>query len=207
VCLITIFIVLIDGIYFLYGCKLDLHRCFCFICSFRTFWLFNLYLYIQHKHDYVCKQWTGQLAPVRVTIVCYFLYFTLQKPLLFSEVIIIMYSTLTLLVRWQEGHLAFKNGGWWRWALGSLDRVAPSQTVSVSASVNLPLYHKVQKFSSGTGSPGWSRKMGRKTVVLVVVVVVLLCTIYLYFQDIIVCYFGKYDIVMVFALASKIRFL
>jgi len=34
----------------------------------------------------------------------------------------------------------------------------------VSASVNLPLHHKVQKFSSGTGSPGWSRKKGRKTV-------------------------------------------
>jgi len=28
----------------------------------------------------------------------------------------------------------------------------------VSASVNLPLRHKVQKFSFGTGSPGWSRK-------------------------------------------------
>jgi len=39
----------------------------------------------------------------------------------------------------------------------------------VSASVNLPLHHKVQKFSSGTGSPGWSRKKGRKTVVVVVV--------------------------------------
>jgi len=37
----------------------------------------------------------------------------------------------------------------------------------VSASVNLPLHHKVQKFSSGTGSPGWSRKRGRKTVVMV----------------------------------------
>jgi len=35
----------------------------------------------------------------------------------------------------------------------------------VSASVNLPLHHKVQKFSSGTGSPGWSWKKGRKTVV------------------------------------------
>jgi len=42
--------------------------------------------------------------------------------------------------------------------------------VSVSASVNLPLHHKVQRFSSGTGSPGWSRKRGRKTVVGVVVV-------------------------------------
>jgi len=46
--------------------------------------------------------------------------------------------------------------------LVSLDGVAPSQMVGVSASVNLPLHHKVQKFSSGTGSPGWSRKKGRK---------------------------------------------
>jgi len=44
----------------------------------------------------------------------------------------------------------------------------PSRVVSVSASVNLPLHHKVQKFSSGTSSPGWSRKKGRKTVVVVV---------------------------------------
>jgi len=36
--------------------------------------------------------------------------------------------------------------------------VAPSRMVGVSASVNLPLHHKVQKFSSGTGSPGWSRR-------------------------------------------------
>jgi len=40
--------------------------------------------------------------------------------------------------------------------------------VGVSASVNLPLHHKVQKFSSGTGSPGWSQKKGRETVVVVV---------------------------------------
>jgi len=59
-----------------------------------------------------------------------------------------------------------KNGGWWRWALVSLDGVAPSRIVCVSASVNLPLHHKVQKFSSGTGSPGWSRKKGRETVVV-----------------------------------------
>jgi len=57
-------------------------------------------------------------------------------------------------------------GGWWRWALVSPDGVAPSQMVSVSASVNLPLHHKIQKFSSGTDSPGWSRKKGRKTVVV-----------------------------------------
>jgi len=37
----------------------------------------------------------------------------------------------------------------------------------VSASVNFPLHNKVQKFSSGTGSPGWSQKKGRKTVVCV----------------------------------------
>jgi len=57
-------------------------------------------------------------------------------------------------------------GGWWRWALLSPDGVAPSRMVGVSASVNLPLHHKVQKFSSGTGSPGWSQKKGRKTVVV-----------------------------------------
>jgi len=38
--------------------------------------------------------------------------------------------------------------------------------VGVSASVNLPLHHKVQKFSSGTGSPGWSRKKCRKADVM-----------------------------------------
>jgi len=37
----------------------------------------------------------------------------------------------------------------------------------VSASVNLPLHRKVQKFSSGTDSPGWSWNKGRKTVVVV----------------------------------------
>jgi len=73
---------------------------------------------------------------------------------------------LTLLVGRQEGHPACKNGGWWRWALASPDGVAPSQVVGVSDSVNLPLHHKVQKFSSGTGSPGWSRKNGHKTVVV-----------------------------------------
>ena len=36
----------------------------------------------------------------------------------------------------------------------------------MSASVNLPLHHKVQKFPSGTGSSGWSRKNGHKTVVV-----------------------------------------
>ena len=59
-------------------------------------------------------------------------------------------------------------GGWWRWAQVSPDGVAPSRMVSVSAFVNLPLHHKVQKFSSGTGSSGWSRKKDCKMVVVVV---------------------------------------
>ena len=36
----------------------------------------------------------------------------------------------------------------------------------MSASVNLPLHHKVQKFSSGTASTGWSWKKGLKMVVV-----------------------------------------
>jgi len=52
--------------------------------------------------------------------------------------------------------------GWWRWAPVRPDGMQP---VGVSASVNLKLHHTVQKFSSGTGSPGWSRKKARKTVV------------------------------------------
>ena len=48
----------------------------------------------------------------------------------------------------------------------SPDGGLPSRMVGVFASVNLPLHHQVQKFSSGAGSPGWSRKGGRKTVVV-----------------------------------------
>jgi len=66
----------------------------------------------------------------------------------------VAFSALTLLVGWQEGHPACKQWRWWRWALVSPAGVAPSRIVSVSASVNLPLHYKVQKFSSGTGSPG-----------------------------------------------------
>jgi len=51
---------------------------------------------------------------------------------------------LTLLVGQQEGHPACKKmGGWWRWALLSLDGVAPIRMVGVSASVNLLLRHEV----------------------------------------------------------------
>jgi len=51
---------------------------------------------------------------------------------------------------------------WWRWALVNPDGVVPSRMVGASASVNLPLHHKVEKFSSGTSSPGWSRKKAVK---------------------------------------------
>jgi len=54
-----------------------------------------------------------------------------------------------------------KIGGCWRWALLSPDGVAPSRMVDVSASVNILLHHKDQRFSSGIGSPRWSRKKGR----------------------------------------------
>jgi len=84
-----------------------------------------------------------------------------------------------------KGHLTCKKiVGWWRWAQVSPDGVVPSRiiiiiiimqfltrhvsVICVPASVNLPLHHKVQKFSSGTSSPGWYQKKGRKTVVVVV---------------------------------------
>jgi len=68
-------------------------------------------------------------------------------------VVLVAFSALMLLVGHQEGHPARKKiwGGWWRWVLVSPDGVAPTRMVSVSAFVNLPLHHKVQKFSSGTG--------------------------------------------------------
>jgi len=83
--------------------------------------------------------------------------------------------------------------GWWRWALVSPDGVAPSQMVSVSVSVNLPLHHKVQKFSSGTGWPGWSQKKGHKTVVVVVVSALkshcfVCCTVYRTGASVETCY-------------------
>jgi len=73
--------------------------------------------------------------------------------------VLVAFGALTLLVGRQEGHPAL---------VTSLDGVVPIRMAGVSASVNLPLHHKVQKFSSGTGSPGWSRKKGRKTAVVVV---------------------------------------
>ena len=46
----------------------------------------------------------------------------------------------------------------------SPDGVAPRQMVGVSASINHPLHHKVQKFSSGTGTPGGPGKRATKQV-------------------------------------------
>ena len=54
-------------------------------------------------------------------------------------------------------------------SLISPDGVAPRQMVSVSASVIFPCTMKSRRFSSGTGSPGWSRKKGHETVVYVCV--------------------------------------
>jgi len=57
------------------------------------------------------------------------------------------------------------DGGGGHWLVQMQWRQAGS-SVCLSVSVNLPLLHKVQKFS-GTGSHRWSRKKGRKTVVCV----------------------------------------
>jgi len=45
-------------------------------------------------------------------------------------------------------------GGTLRWALVILDGVAPSQMVSVSASVNLPLHHKSRSSLLAPAHPG-----------------------------------------------------
>ena len=83
-----------------------------------------------------------------------------------------IFIKVTVYVLWhcwlggRKGIRPVKNGGWRSWAQINPDGVAPSWMVSVSATVNLPLHNKVQKFSSGTGSSGWSRKNGRKMVVV-----------------------------------------
>jgi len=86
------------------------------------------------------------------------------KRLLPNSNALVAFSALTVLVGRQEGHPACKKEwrGWWRWALVSADGVAPSRMASVSASVNLPLHHKVQRFSSGTGSPSGPGKRAVK---------------------------------------------
>ena len=44
--------------------------------------------------------------------------------------------------------------GWWRWVLVSPDGVAPSRMVCVSASVNLPVHHKVRSSLLAPAHPG-----------------------------------------------------
>jgi len=65
------------------------------------------------------------------------------------------------------GHLACKKwgmgGGGGHWLVRMEWR--PSGWSVCLPLVNLPLHHKVQKFSSGISSPGWSRKKGHETVV------------------------------------------
>jgi len=56
------------------------------------------------------------------------------------------------------------------------DTLAAHDTADFSVS-GRSMHHKVQKFSSGTGSPGWSWKKGRETVVMVVVVVAEVCAL------------------------------
>jgi len=83
------------------------------------------------------------------------------------HIALVAFSALPLMVGRQKGIRPVKiMGGWWRWALVSPDGVAPSRMVCVFASINLPLHHKVHKFSSGTGSSAWSRKKGHKMVVV-----------------------------------------
>ena len=81
---------------------------------------------------------------------------------------LVFYSILLPSVLWhcwlegRKGIRTVKSGGRWRWALVSPDGVAPNRMACVSASVNLPLHHKVQNFSSGTGSPGGPGKRAVK---------------------------------------------
>jgi len=76
--------------------------------------------------------------------------------------VLVAFSALTLLAGRQEGRPACKkmgNGEGGHWLVRMEWRPAG---FCVSASVNLSLHHKVQKFSSGTGSLGWSRKRAVK---------------------------------------------
>jgi len=87
----------------------------------------------------------------------------LKPPVAFSAV---AFSALTLFVGRQERHLTCKK--WGMVEVGTdLSGWSGAQPDDVSASVYLPLHHKVQKFCSGTGSPRWSQEKGRKTVVAV----------------------------------------
>ena len=111
------------------------------------------------------------------------LFWPIASPVGLSDFCTIVLTLMSTVAQSHTAPLHF--GGWWRWALVSSDGVAPSRMVGVSASVNLPLHHKVQKFSSGTDSPGWSRNKGRKTVVFVLLCILhimLFYTLTLYYR-------------------------
>ena len=63
------------------------------------------------------------------------------------------------------------------WTLVSPDGVAPSRMVGVSASVNLPLHHKVHKFSLAPSHPGGPGKRAVKR----------LCVLCVYYVEFHVC--------------------
>ena len=116
------------------------------------------------------------LSCYTIYLLTYLLAYPCDDDFFFAAGFVIMlhaFTALALLAGRQEGHPACKKWGMVEMGAGSADGVAPSRMFDVSASVNLPLNHEIQKFSSGTGSPGWSRKKGRKTVVVVVVPVLL----------------------------------
>ena len=85
--------------------------------------------------------------------------------------VVVVFSALTLLLGQQEGHPACKK--WGMLEVVSLDGVAPSRMVGVSASVNLPLHHKSRSSLLAPAYPGGPGKKGCKMVVVCGVVVVL----------------------------------
>jgi len=84
------------------------------------------------------------------------LFFTTTLAVLSNNLILASQMPSVLRRCWLGGRKSIrpvKNmGGWLRWALVSPDGVALSRMASVSASVNLPLHHKVEKFSSSTST-------------------------------------------------------
>jgi len=80
--------------------------------------------------------------------------------------VLVAFSALRLLVGWQEGHLACKKMG----DGGGGHCLVQMEWCPAGWSVCLPLLIfpctiNIPKFSSSTGSPGWSQKKGHKMVV------------------------------------------
>jgi len=158
----------------------------------REIWIKFCNLSVDMNYKRQVKFWLRTLShwgkifrkPQKITIFWLTLYMYTHRawkrsttflPLNFAKCLFALTLPSVLCHCWLGGRKGIRhvqNGGWWRWALVSPDGVAPSWMVDVSASVNLPLDHKVQKFSSGsgTGSHGWSRKKGHKTLVCVCVI-------------------------------------